>query len=272
MPDEVILESTIPRAEVLGWRERYGVVAGITRKPYDLGLWTGEPVEGVMGRWREFRRAEAGFTQYVLGTQVHGNRVEIHSGFPRDRRGGNREGGKGGRRSGDVAPPGEQWKMVDGVDGHVAAGFGVMLNVTVADCTPIYLVHPPTKTVALLHAGWRGTAAGILERGVQSLLVAAQGIPGDATEGGVVCHLGVSICGECYEVGPEVFEAMGLPVPKTNGGKGKMDVRSVLAHQARALGIKNVTVSSHCTRHGEGWYSHRGGDRGRMVAYLGVVG
>src|SRR5947208_4301741 len=38
-----------------------------------------------------------------------------------------------------------------------------------ADCIPIYLVVPQKRVVALLHAGWRGTAGGILERGVELL-------------------------------------------------------------------------------------------------------
>ena len=268
---ETIIDGPIPRAEVPGWRKEYGVVAGITRKPYDLGLWTRDATEDVMKRWRVFRRSEPGFSQYVLGHQVHGTRIEIHGSVSRGRRAADRSGG---RRMSDGAEGGGEWRLYEGVDGHVAAGAGTMMNVTVADCTPVYLLHPATRVVALLHAGWRGTAAGILERGVQSLLVAATGIPGDPGIAGVVCHLGVSICGPCYEVGPEVFEAMNPWAndqrPATRDQKGFLDVRRVLAKQAESLGIKEVTVSGHCSRHGEGWYSHRGGDRGRMVGYLGV--
>ena len=289
--DEAILDGAIPRAEVPGWRKEYGVVAGITRKPYDLGLWTRDATEDVMKRWREFRRSAPGFPRYVLGHQVHGTRVEIHGGVPQGRRAADRAGG---RRMSDSSEGGGEWRVFEGVDGHVAAGPGTMLAVTVADCTPVYLLHPSTKTVALLHAGWRGTAAGILERGVQSLLVSATGIPGDPGIAGVVCHLGVSICGPCYEVGPEVFEAMSpwandqkptadsreptahsrQPTSSSQqpaAGKGFLDVRKVLARQAESLGIKQITVSGHCSRHGEGWYSHRGGDGGRMVGYLGVA-
>ena len=46
---------------------------------------------------------------------------------------------------------------------------GVLLTVTVADCVPVYLVVPG-RGVALLHAGWRGTAGGILRAGVERLL------------------------------------------------------------------------------------------------------
>ena len=274
--NESLVDGPIPRAEVPGWREKYGVVAGITRKPYDLGLWTNTAVEEVMKRWREFRRSEPGFSQYVLGHQVHGARVELHArqDGARGRRGADRSGG---RRSSDkivLVDQGEEWRIFEGVDGHATGSAGTMLCVTVADCTPVYLLHPKTKTVALLHAGWRGTAAGILERGVQTLLVAAQGIPEDGGPENIVCHLGVSICGECYEVGSEVFEAMGRfassQKPAAARAKGMLDVRAVLAAQAKALGIKEITVSGHCSKHGEGWYSARNGEGGRMVAYSGV--
>lgn len=261
------VDGAIPRAEVPGWREKYGVVAGITRKPYDLGLWTGDTVEAAMTRWRDFRKLEPGFSLHVLGNQVHGTQVEVQGAQVIYKR---RPRKSQVKRVSEltIKAPTNEWKILEGVDGHVAEGVGTMLCVTVADCTPIYLLHPKTKTIALLHAGWRGAAAGILERGLQSLLVAATGIPGDPEEAGIVAHLGVSICRECYEVGPEVFEGVGLPVPE--GGKGHLDVRAVLADQAEALGIKEVTMSGHCSRHGEGWYSHRGGDKGRMVAYVGV--
>ncbi len=275
--DEKIVDGPIPHAVVPGWREAYGVVAGITRKPFDLGLWTQEPAEGVMTRWREFRRSEPGFTQYVMGHQVHGARVELHSRQEagRGRRGIDRPGG---RRTSDkiiFVDQGEEWRVFEGVDGHVAAAAGTMLCVTLADCIPIYLLHPATKTVALLHAGWRGTAAGILERGVQTLLVSAAGIPEMAGPATLVCHLGVGICGDCYEVGPEVFQAMGSfassQKPAAPDSKGHLDVRQVLVEQAESLGIKEITVSTHCSRHGAGWYSARNGEVGRMVGYLGAL-
>ena len=152
-----------------------------------------------------------------------------------------------------------------------------MLCVTIADCTPVYLLaldraSERPLSVSLLHAGWRGTAAGILAKGVELLRASA---PASLR---LCAHLGVSICGPCYEVGSEVLDAMapwaddqrGAASSQQPAAKGYLDVRRVLEKQAKALGIGEITVSEHCTRHGEGWYSHRGGDAGRMVAYLGV--
>ena len=66
---------------------------------------------------------------------------------------------------------------------------------------------------ALLHAGWRGTAAKILREGVTALVTEA-----GSSMSSLVIHCGVSICGACYEVGSEVAEAL---------GPGLVDVRGV---------------------------------------------
>ena len=249
-PREVREQATtgiVPRFILDEWRDRYGIVAGITGRGhgpdrgYDLGLWTDAPVGDVMTRWREFRRAEPGFTAVVLGGQVHGAEVVWHE-----------------RVSG--------WLQVDGVDGHATRSPGVLLTVTIADCIPVYLAVPARKAVALLHAGWRGTAAGILQRGVALLAKAAQSSAAD-----IVMHCGVGICGECYEVGSEVLEGVGL----RGDGRGpwKVDLRERLADQAARLGIQDMTASSWCTAHHHDlFYSHRAsrGSDGRMVAYLGI--
>ncbi len=83
-------------------------------------------------------------------------------------------------------------------------------------------------------------------------------------------HLGPAICGACYEVGPEVFEALGKPAPPS---PAPVDVREVLVSQAQAIGVPeaHVSVSNDCTLCGEsGFFSHRGGRPERQAAVLGV--
>jgi copper oxidase (laccase) domain-containing protein len=139
------------------------------------------------------------------------------------------------------------------------------LTVSIADCVPVFVVDPAARRVALLHAGWRGAAGGILERGLAEL-------PGTEGASELFVHLGPSICGQCYEVGPEVFEALDLPRP---GGPTPIDLRAVLAERAVKAGVEpsHVSVSERCTRcEGGVFFSHRGGDAGRQVAYLGIRG
>lgn len=243
--EEIFSNAPVPRIEIPGWREEFGVVAGVTTRgtdadPFDLGLASNQPVARVLGQWAAFRLAEPGFPLVTLGRQVHGTEVVWH------------EGGHG-------------WLILDGVDGHATDARGILLTVTVADCTPIYLVDPVTGALALLHAGWRGASGRVLERGIRLL----QGRSGSLAAN-IVMHCGVSICGSCYEVGSEVFDAFGLPAP--SGGKGPLDVREQLVRQGQDLGIRKISVSPLCSGHDAAWFhSHRrsGGADGRMIAYLG---
>jgi YfiH family protein len=78
---------------------------------------------------------------------------------------------------------------------------GLLLVVKTADCLPILLVDPGRRAVAAVHAGWRGTAAGIASAAVAALQDRFGSRPGDLWAG-----LGPSIGPGCYEVGKDVAE------------------------------------------------------------------
>ena len=241
------MPGTVPRFELEAWREQHGIVAGITGRGegtpgFDLGLWTMQPIGQVMQRWRDLRRALSEFHAQVFAIQCHGPDVAWHQ------------------------SSGYGWRILDGLDGHATGSAGLLLTVSVADCIPVYLVDPEARVLALLHAGWRGTAGRILSRGLETLV--AHG----ADPARVAMHAGVGICGDCYEVGREVMEGCGLPAP--GEGPWRLDLREVLADQARALGLGLISISTHCAAHDSGrFFSHRRshGVDGRMVAYLGMV-
>ena len=244
---EVLVPGAIPRYEIPGWREQYGVIGGITGRGsepgrgFDLGLWSTQPVGEVMSRWLAFRRSMNGFHAVALGNQVHG--VELMN-----------------------ADSAQGWTHVDGVDGWVTTTPGILLSVTVADCVPVYLVARG-RGIALLHAGWRGTAGGILGRGIERLTTVTKTSIDD-----IVMHCGIGICGACYEVGAEVMSGCGATVE--GPGPWHLDLRCTLMEQGRTLGVTRMTASSWCSAHHRAeFYSHRasGGSDGRMVAYLGIV-
>jgi purine-nucleoside/S-methyl-5'-thioadenosine phosphorylase / adenosine deaminase len=244
---EIPASGPVPRFEVPGWAEEYGVVAGITARGgepgrgFDLGLWSKEPVGEVMDRWLAFRRALGGFDAVVLGNQIHG--VEVMR-----------------------LDSGHGWIQIQGIDGWITTKPGILLTITIADCVPVYLVVPG-RAIALLHAGWRGTAGGILKRGIGDLITAANSSP---TE--IVMHCGIGICGDCYEVGSEVMA--GCEMPAKGPGPWHLDLRTRLMDQGRYLGLTKITTSAWCSAHDRPtFYSHRasGGADGRMVAYLGIA-
>lgn len=227
-------------AEAFPWLVQGTTARGESPPPYDLALFGRGASGEVLGRWQALG-VVTGMERQVHGRQVHADTVRLHEGV-----------GPGLH----LAPP---------CDGHVTAQAGVLLTVGLADCVAVSLVEPRRRVVALLHAGWRGTAAGIVERGLEvlweRLAVAAAELH---------AHLGPAICGDCYRVGPEVHEALGLPRPD---GPTPVDLREVLARRAVAAGIapERITASSHCTRCGDSpFFSHRGGSTERQVAFLGV--
>lgn len=237
----------MPRFNLPEWEAEFGVAAGITwrgpdQSPFDLGLGGRGPVGQVLDRWEALAADVGRFSSVAVGRQVHGRAVVIQ----RD-------------RSGLVIHP--------RADGHVTSAPACLLAVTVADCVPVYLLDPRRRVVGLLHAGWRGTAAGILEAGLDAMAELG------ADPRDVAVHCGVGICGACYEVGAEVFVRCGLPAPASE--RGRLDLRHVLATRARAAGVGRVSVSTHCSaHHAAHFFSHRRApdEGGRMVAYLGIPG
>jgi polyphenol oxidase len=214
-----------------------GVIAFTTgRSAGSFGTNSGEPVSDVMGRWGALRtslRPAAG--RLATSVQVHGASVTFH----------------------DSAWEG--WLRADETDGHLTATPGTAMAVTVADCVPVFLAHQ-SGAVGILHAGWRGTAAGIL--GVALGMLEERGF----SPAEVSVHLGPAICGDCYEVSPEVHHRLtGRHVPEPTN----VDLRGLLAGQALARGASRISTSSLCTRcDNEVLFSHRAGDQGRQ---LGVI-
>lgn len=222
---------------VLPWVVQGTTGRGAREAPFDLGLFGAAPAGAVLARWRELRSALGGMAA-AHAHQVHGADVRTHE-----------------------AAPDDGLVVQHGFDGHATTRPGLLMAVSVADCVPIFMVDPGARRVVLLHGGWRGTAAGIVGRGLEAM--------DGADPAGVHVHLGPAICGGCYEVGPEVHDALGLPVPRENT---PVDVRAVQARQLVEAGVPpgQVTVSEHCTRCGEGFFSHRGGDRERQMGVLGI--
>ena len=112
----------------------------------------------------------------------------------------------------------------------------------------------------LLHAGWRGTVARIMDSGLEAL--ARHKIPPDE----LMVHLGPGICGRCYEVSADVrAQLTGQPANRP----GNVDLRALLAEQAQEAGVQKISVSPSCTRcDNDLFFSHRAGDTGRQ---LGVI-
>jgi purine-nucleoside/S-methyl-5'-thioadenosine phosphorylase / adenosine deaminase len=130
-------------------------------------------------------------------------------------------------------------------DGHATALSGVGMTVLVADCLPVAL--GAGGAVAMLHAGWRGLAAGVIEQGVGALAE----LSGGREEIVAVIGPGAGVC--CYEVGPKVHAAFG----GAHRGGGHLDLRSIARQRLLGAGVAHVRDVRACTICDERFFSHR---------------
>src|ERR1700735_3677963 len=95
--------------------------------------------------------------------------------------------------------------QIGDADALISKEIGVTVGIRTADCVPILLADPSTGAVAAIHAGWRGTAAGIAAAAVHSLVSEWQIDPRNLR-----AAIGPSIGSCCYQVGPEVAQRFGI--------------------------------------------------------------
>lgn len=116
-------------------------------------------------------------------------------------------------------------------DGQVTARDDVAVMVQVADCLPIAIAGE--GAVAMLHAGWRGLAAGIVEEGVRALRAAGAAEP-------LAAVIGPGARGCCYEVGDEVRGAFGATTRT-------IDLATIAARRLAAVGVEQIEDVGCCT-------------------------
>jgi polyphenol oxidase len=166
-------------------------------------------------------------------------------------------------------------------DGLLTDAPGVVLGVFVADCIPALLVDARTGACAAVHAGWRGTVAGVLPAAVRAMADEFGTRPRDLR-----VALGPAIGSCCFEVGPEVVAAFErlvpdarargivLPSPRAASGKASVDLKAANRWLLGRAGVspETIDVGPECTHcDGARFYSFRrdGNATGQL---MGVVG
>lgn len=129
-------------------------------------------------------------------------------------------------------------------DGQATATSGIGTLVLAADCMPIALGS--RRAVAMLHAGWRGVVAGVIEEGVRAVRDLAGGQE-------IVAVVGpcAGVC--CYEVGPEVHGEL----PGSHRDGSHIDLRAIAHERLLAAGVAQVSDVRACTICDERYFSHR---------------
>jgi YfiH family protein len=161
------------------------------------------------------------------------------------------------------------------VDGLIEHAPGLGVAVLTADCVPLLCVAPAARAIMALHAGWRGTLAGIAAIGL-SQAREWLGVSPDAWS----VAMGPSIGGCCYEVeahlGEQFVERWGaMPDAwQRAGSHGQLDLRAVnqrilMAHGVPQAQIAQVGPCTSCRP--DAYFSHRrsGGRTGRQLSAIG---
>lgn len=144
------------------------------------------------------------------------------------------------------------------------------LAVLVADCVPLLLASEDASLVAVVHCGWRGTVAGVVEATLAAL---------PESPARLIAWLGPGVCGDCYEVGPDVRDALDgdeqravLDEQSRRCGEQRkwlMDLPALVAGRLRRSGVRRVVPSSLCTMCDQRFYSYRrDGRTGRFAALI----
>jgi YfiH family protein len=161
---------------------------GVSGGPYatlNLSLSVGDEPSRVLENRRRLAAAlGASLDDFVFARQVHGAGVRVVTGADR---------GNGAFSLDDA---------IESVDALVTATPGVTLAILTADCLPIVLHDPAAGVLACVHAGWRGTVAGVAAATVTAMKDLGSR-PSD-----LVAGLGPAIDGNRYQVGPDVHEAV----------------------------------------------------------------
>jgi hypothetical protein len=186
-------------------------------------------------------------------------------------------------------------------DGMISSAPGVLLSVKTADCVPVLLVDARRRVVGAFHAGWRGTVARIVEKGVGEMRRQFGSLPRDLR-----AAIGPCVRKCCYSIGPEVraefdsqftyadelfeevFDSNAIHVRypllflnKRAPGHGDLgpeihlDLVEANRRQLRDAGVRkeNISVVEGCTAcDTKRFFSHRQefGKTGRMMAVVGI--
>jgi copper oxidase (laccase) domain-containing protein len=250
-------------------------VGGVSAGPYDslnLGTLTDDdPAAVVENRSRLCTSVGADPATATMARQQHGGRVCR------------------ARPTGVVAPGAAAADAYDACDGLFTTDPGQGLLLVTADCVPIALVRAtaapgtggepgnglaasaaaapaPAPGLALLHAGWRGLLAGIVDQGIRALGGGPH--PGAAP---LAAAIGPSIGPCCYRVGDDVAAPFREAFGKDIVSGGHLDLPTAVERALRMAGVNRIRRFDRCTAcNGDLFFSHRrdAGVTGRQ----GVIG
>ena len=158
-----------------------------------------------------------------------------------------------GRTVGVVDGP--RAEPLEATDAVVTKQRGLGLVVLTADCVPVLLGDEEAGVVGAVHAGRVGARVGVVVEALKVMM--AQGAELERIE----VLLGPAVCGECYEVPPEMQRDVEKHLPgsasKSRRGTPALDLRAGLWNQLASAGVGKIGVDPRCTFEEKDLFSHR---------------
>ncbi len=148
-------------------------------------------------------------------------------------------------------------------------------GVYTADCVPIIIADIYSGYYGVIHAGWKGTLAGISEKVSEYMINELE-----CKSENIKTVIGPCIEGGCYEIGEEIavqfqerFINSNLFLTKIEGTKYKLDLKKANVEQLTGKGITGIDVMDICTKCDSDYPSYRrdGKNAGRMLSFVGFV-
>jgi YfiH family protein len=170
-----------------GFSTRLGGVSPFPVNDLNLAGYDEDSAENIEENRRRFLGVFDGDHRLATAWQVHGNGVKIVA------------------TKHDVADGSAKF------DALASDLPNVVVGVKTADCVPVLIGDPKNMAYAAIHAGWRGTAYGIVRKAVDALSANFGSRSGD-----LICAIGPAACGRNYEVGSDVIDAFSRSMEKND--------------------------------------------------------
>ncbi len=233
-------------------------IGGVSQKPYNslnLAYHVGDNPSNVAENRRRFcYKLGIDVSSIVVANQVHSDNIEIIR---------SDQAGSGAYSTNNAVP---------NTDALITSSNAASIGVLTADCVPVMIFDPQTRTIGIAHAGWKGTILRIAQKTVLKMRSVFGVEPSNC-----LVMLGPSIMQCCYEVSDDIlakFDAEFGVSTCTNGDK--LDLHNAIRIQLMESGVKynNIKSDQTCTACNlDIFYSHRAenGVTGRMMSIIKLL-
>ncbi len=257
-----------PKIEELGvvdhlFSTRLGGVSTGDFAEFNLSYTRGDKKENVDENYKRIAEVMGHgrtLNDFVLTYQTHTTNIKVVTDEDR---------GKGPARTRDYTD----------IDGLITNIPGIILGTFHADCPPIYIVDPVKRAIGLVHSGWKGTKGKIGAIAIEKMHIEYGSDPKD-----MLCAVGPSICGDCYEIGEDVAKLFAeafsckelednkilIPYPE---GKYRLYLWNAIKLTLEQAGVwaDNILITDICTKCNPNLlFSHRAHHekRGNLAAFM----